>query len=62
MKLNRPIIKRASDDYDDEWIWFEPGTSYELSERESFRPKSMSRAAHAAINYRPPNRIGFHKP
>lgn len=64
MKITRPVVKRScDDDYDDDWPpYFETGTSFTISETDRPKPRSMSRAAHTAIHYRPLSRIGFHKP
>lgn len=63
MKLRRRVVKanRACDDWDDDYPpYYETGTSYELG-GPVVRPRlrSVSPAAHAAIHYRPPNKIGF---
>ncbi len=64
MKIGRHVVKatRACDDwYDDEAPYFYTGSAYELSD-ESPRFRSVSPAAHRAMNVRPATAIGFHKP
>jgi len=63
MKLRRRIIKtRACDDwYDDEPVWFTVGSAETIGDG-GHRFRSVSPAAHRAMNARPAPAIGFHKP
>lgn len=62
MRIKRPVIKRACDDYEDEWIWFEVGQYQDYGQDDVRKPLSVSHAAHKAIHYRPAPKIGFHRP
>lgn len=66
MKVRRHVVKgvRSCDDWDDDCPpWYEAGTSYEFSDdSSSSRFRSVSPAAHRAMNIRPASLIGFHRP
>lgn len=67
MKIRSRVVKvRACDDddwYDDYPAYYETGQSYELGGPvERPRLRSVSPAAHAALNYRPARPVGFHRP
>jgi hypothetical protein len=64
MKVRRHTVKatRACDDWEDDYPpWYETGQSYELAD-ESSRFRSVSPAAHRAMNTKPASSIGFHRP
>lgn len=64
MKLTRRTIKpsRACDDwYEDEAIWFNVGSAEALNDSGD-RLRSVSPAAHRAMNARRSPAIGFHRP
>jgi hypothetical protein len=64
MRIKRPVIKRSCDcdDWDDDLIWFDQGSSWDLGHDAPAKPRSVSRSAFEALNYRPRPTIGFHKP
>lgn len=67
MKVRRQTIKAArscDDDWDDDWSpYYETGSSYEIGGPvERPRLRSVSPAAHKAMNHQRPRPVGFHKP
>lgn len=67
MKIKRPrIIRSYDDDYEDDFIWYEVGTAYDLPSDPRPRPRSVSAQAHRAFEaaryQRERRTIGFRKP
>ena len=58
--MKRQAIKRACDDYEEDWPpYYEVGQHWDLGSNPVAKLKSVSQAAHKAMQWRPKPKVGF---